>query len=687
METPSSSWTGPAPLASATAGSGQRRVAVVLCLLALVASLALLPIAALPAPAFPGFVLMHQTALIVVLGASAWVLYAQFRRARSLPLLLAASGTLYTTLIVLLQLLSYPGVFGPEPVLGAGSPTTLWFWTFWHLGPPTAALAYALALAAKPAPVPHARIAVAAIAGGLCAVLAAAASLVVATRLLPWLPAQTVGPSYWPMVTSGIGPAVQLLTIAATLVLWRATRGRQSVLELWIAVSLVLLILDNFLTYTGAARGTVGWMAGRGLALISGFAILWAYLIDVDALHGRAEAAAEERARAEAALRQAQKMEAVGQLTGGIAHDFNNLLMVVTSGFDLILRRPDDRARIIKLAEAGLQASERGARLTRQLLSFARRQDLRPELVNPNALLLGSESLLRRALGETVRFDFALDPGLHPTRIDTTEFASAVLNLVVNARDAVQQLGGCVTVTTSNAVLDARTAGRNPEAKPGNYVVVSVADDGVGMDAAALARAFEPFFTTKDVGKGSGLGLSQVYGFTRAAGGFVEMRSTPGVGTTVEMFLPSAVAPSLAAPEVTPAKGGPSLPMRRATNGETVLAVEDEPAVLATVIENLADLGYSVIAANNAVEALERLRGPERIDILFSDVVMPGGMNGVQLAVEAARIRPGLKVLLTSGYTGQALAGENAVPTDLPLLPKPYRSEELASRLRLVMAA
>ena len=394
-----------------------------------------------------------------------------------------------------------------------------------------------------------------------------------------------------------------------------------------------------------------------------------------------------EQKKIEAQLAQTQRIDALGQLTGGIAHDFNNLLMVVTSGFDLILRRPDDRARIIKLAEAGLQASERGARLTRQLLSFARRQDLRPELVNPNALLLGSESLLRRALGETVRFDFALDPGLHPTRIDTTEFASAVLNLVVNARDAVQQLGGCVTVTTSNAVLDARTAGRNPEAKPGNYVVVSVADDGVGMDAAALARAFEPFFTTKDVGKGSGLGLSQVYGFTRAAGGFVEMRSTPGVGTTVEMFLPSAVAPSLAAPEVTPAKGGPSLPMRRATNGETVLAVEDEPAVLATVIENLADLGYSVIAANNAVEALERLRGPERIDILFSDVVMPGGMNGVQLAVEAARIRPGLKVLLTSGYTGQALAGENAVPTDLPLLPKPYRSEELASRLRLVMAA
>jgi CheY-like chemotaxis protein len=216
-----------------------------------------------------------------------------------------------------------------------------------------------------------------------------------------------------------------------------------------------------------------------------------------------------------------------------------------------------------------------------------------------------------------------------------------------------------------------------------------VADDGVGMEATTLARAFEPFFSTKDVGKGSGLGLSQVYGFARAAGGFVELRSKPGAGTTVEIFLPSATAMANRRVDTTPrtAPEVGSSAMRRAAAGETVLAVEDDPEVLAAVIENLADLGYHVVAAHDAAEALDFLRGPERIDIMFSDVVMPGGMNGVKLAAEASRIRPGLKILLTSGYTGQALTGENGVPARLPLLPKPYRREDLASHLRLVLSA
>jgi len=684
---------GSATLASSEATPAHRRAALALLVVAGLACLATLPFAAGMAPPIPGFLLMHQTALIIALLASAGVLFAQFRRGRSLPLLLAAGGTLYTACIVTLQMLSYPNVFGPTPAIGAGSATTVWLWTFWHLGPPLCGLAYALALP-RPGRPPRLlgpdRVGPAAILAALAAVLAAAASALVATALLPWLPEQvTAAGDYTRMVTSGIGPGVQALTLLALGAMWwttrRGTQGR-TVLELWLMVSLALLALDNLATLLGAARGTWGWLVGRVLALASGFSVLWAYLAEVDALHARVEAAAAERACAEGALRQAQKMESLGRLTGGVAHDFNNLLMVVTSGFDMIRRRPDDHARVVKLAEAGLQAAERGARLTRQLLTFARVKDLRPETVNPNALVLSSEALIRRALGEAVRLEISLDPALHPVHIDAAELEAAMLNLVVNARDALPPAGGCIRIGSRNARLEAVMAAamRTSGAASGDYVVLSVTDDGCGMDEATLARVFEPFFTTKDVGKGSGLGLSQVYGFANAAGGVAEIRSAPGEGTTVELWLPRAGAARTSEAGLSSAQGATGVsPMRRARVGETVLAVEDEPGVLVAVVENLADLGYRVLPARDAAEALERLRGAERIDILFSDVVMPGGMNGVQLAAEAARMRPGLKILLTSGYAGHVLEGAHGLPAGLPILAKPYRRDDLARQLRL----
>jgi signal transduction histidine kinase/CheY-like chemotaxis protein len=672
-----------ASLASEPPPHGQRRAALVLCFLAVVATLCLLPVAARPGPVLPGFVLINQTALVVAYGLGAWVLFAQFRRARSLPLLLIAGGTLYTAAIVLLQLLSFPGVVADGRVLGSGPQTTTWLWTFWHLGPPACALAYALALrGGKPLVVRPAAGRAASALAVLLALAAAGGAALVATWGLPWLPHQVTGDDYWALTTSGVGPALQVLTVLALLLVWRATRGRQTVLDLWITVSLVLLVLDNFLTLAGAARGSVGWYVGRVEALVSAFVILWAYLQQVDALRVRAEASAEEAARAGAALRQAQKMEAVGRLTGGIAHDFNNLLMVVTSGFDMIRRRPQDHARVMKLADAGLEAAQRGARLTRQLLTFARRQNLRPETMNLNAALLDFEPLTRRALGETVALELSLHPALHPTRIDPGEFEAAVLNLVVNSRDAMPPQGGRITIGTRNVTLGRGSRLTPAGLSPGHFVVVSVSDDGCGMDEATRAQAFEPFFTTKEFGKGSGLGLSQVYGFARASGGEVEIASALGRGTVVEIWLPRAESVQ----PVVPVNTGVTSQLRRAEAGETVLAVEDEPAVLAAVVENLTDLGYRVLAARDASEALERLRGEERVDILFSDVVMPGGMNGVQLAVEAGRLRPGLRVLLTSGYTDEALS-EHSVPVDVPILTKPYRREELAERLKVARQA
>ncbi len=682
-----------ATLASTAADRGQRRAALILVGLLAVLTVCLLPFAHQRWTGLPGFMLIHQTALVVTHGLSALVLFAQFRRGGSRPLLLAAAGTLYTAAIVALQLASIPGVIAEGRLLGAGPATTTWLWTFWHLGPPLVGLAYALARSRPRPPTAPDRTGRAAILAAVAALGLAGASAALATLGLPWLPHQVTGDDYAALTTSGIGPAVQVLTLAALVALWRATRTGRTVLELWLAAGLALLVLDNLLTMAGGTRASFGWFAGRVEALVSAFVILWAYLHEVDALRARAEAAAEEVARAEAAMRQAQKMEAVGRLTGGIAHDFNNLLMVVSSGFDMIRRRPADTARVTKIAETGLEAVERGTRLTRQLLTFARRNTLRPETVNPNALLLGFEPLLRRAVAEAVPLDLDLHPGVQPARIDGGEFEAAILNLVVNARDALPPGGGRISVTTRNAGIPESGPApvgpgmiRSEALPPGGYTIVAVADTGTGMEEETLARSLEPFFTTKEFGKGSGLGLAQVWGFARAAGGAVEIASAPGRGTTVELWLPWATdqAPVMPASPAPPRSAASAL--RPAEAGEVVLAVEDEPAVLAAAVETLTDLGYKAISARDATEALERLQGDERVDVLFSDVVMPGGMNGVQLAINARRLRPGLRVVLTSGYTNEAFASGPGVPPDVPLLPKPYRREDLARLLGIAAA-
>ena len=377
-------------------------------------------------------------------------------------------------------------------------------------------------------------------------------------------------------------------------------------------------------------------------------------------------------------LRQAQKMEAIGQLTGGVAHDFNNLLTVIVGGLDMLIRRPEQTDRVLRLAEGAMAAARRGEQLTKQLLAFSRRQMLRPETLNPNRLLMDFETLARRAAGETVTLRLDLDPGIDPIRIDPAQFESAILNLIVNARDAMPS-GGLVTIESRNLHLDS-AAGSKMGLAPGPYVMVAVRDDGDGLDSETLLRVFEPFFTTKDVGKGSGLGLSQVYGFTKSAKGHVEIESELGRGTTVRLYFPKS---SHAASEES--RGASSkVPLRAAAAGETILLVEDDEQVLGMAVESLEELRYAVIVAHNAAEALEHLAGPARIDIMFSDVVMPGGMNGAQLADQARRLRPELKVLLTSGYVS-AQSEDQVLESELPVLSKPYQRDELAQKLRLVL--
>jgi PAS domain S-box-containing protein len=371
-----------------------------------------------------------------------------------------------------------------------------------------------------------------------------------------------------------------------------------------------------------------------------------------------------------AALLQAQKMEAIGQLTGGIAHDFNNLLTVVINNLDLIQQHAENPARTQRLAQAALRAADRGAKLTQQLLAFGRRQPLRPEIADLNDLISGFEALLRRACGESVALEFKLSPGLEAVSIDRAQFESAVLNLVFNARDAMPR-GGVLRIATGRLDVAAGDARAVRGVPPGSYMTVAVEDNGVGMGPDVLERAFEPFFTTKETGKGSGLGLSQVHGFVRQSGGYVLMDSIPGGGTTVTLFLPAASAGVLAAtPE----------PERRRLG--TVLVVEDDPDVLQSTVEMVRGIGYDVLTAADGFDALSVLRRDLPIDVLFSDVVMPRGMNGIELAREARRLRPQLRVILSSGYASAVLAAEHGLTPDFAFIGKPYRWSDLAEKLR-----
>jgi PAS domain S-box-containing protein len=398
------------------------------------------------------------------------------------------------------------------------------------------------------------------------------------------------------------------------------------------------------------------------------------------------EAENEARKKAEEALRQAQKMEAVGQLTGGVAHDFNNLLTIIQGGLDMIGRQLatlDNSAAAARMArgkDMAVEGVRRAAKLTNRLLAFARQQPLDPSTIDANKLVAGICELLRRTLGEAVVLETVLAGGLWRTNVDANQLENALLNLGVNARDAMPS-GGKVTIETANCHLDeAYVGGLTEPLAAGQYVMIAVADSGVGMDRSTLERAFEPFFTTKGVGKGTGLGLSQVYGFVRQSAGHVRIYSEIGEGTTVKIYLPRHLGPEEQAAEISrPSEPG------RAIGAETVLLVEDDDALRAYGIELLNDLGYSAVAAANAADALEIIDRGHKIDLLFTDVVMPGGMNGRELADEAGRRRPGLKVLFTTGYTRNAIVHQGRLDPGLQMIGKPFTYQELGTRIRAIL--
>jgi CheY-like chemotaxis protein len=371
-------------------------------------------------------------------------------------------------------------------------------------------------------------------------------------------------------------------------------------------------------------------------------------------------------------LHQSQKMESVGQLTGGIAHDFNNLLMVVSGNLELI-EDAADIGGVRQFAAAARRAADRGTKLTAQLLAFSRRQVLNPKLVDANQLISEFQGLIRQAVGGGCEVKLRADERLWLCHVDPPLLETALLNLALNGRDAMPD-GGVLQIETRNIVLD---EGAVAGCLPGSYVRLSVTDTGCGMSPELRERVFEPFFTTKEVGKGTGLGLSMVYGFVQQSGGHVAVESAPGVGTTVALYLPKATQK--------PDAGAEALQPQAIPQGsELILVVEDNADILEVTSAMLTTFGYRVLCARNGAEAIQLLESGQEFELLFSDVVMPNGMNGVELAREARRLRKGIKILLTSGYAGDVLERHQAVD-EFPIIDKPYRLADLARRLRSIL--
>ncbi len=667
-------------LGTATAGRWDRRLGAVFIFLSVAALAVIAPYARTPLPQIPAFVPAYESALWISDLITAILLLGQFYRSQSPSILVLSSGYLMSSFIIVPHMMAFPGVFSKTGLLGvAGSQAVAWLYVFWHAGFPLFVLGHSVTARLEVARgwrwSRPGRAIVAALALVLVFVLLA---VLLATHPEGVLPVISVNGNYSRMFTSGVSPMMVAIAAGTLIVLWRNNRG--AVLDIWLMVVLCAWICDVTLSaIVSDTRFDLGWYAGRVSALASGAFLLGVLLLDLGRLYGRladaleeSEAYNEELLRSREELMRAQRLEVIGRLTGGIAHDFNNILTAIIGYLEMIARKPTETERVVQLSRHAASAADRGAQLIKQLLTFARKQNLKPLVLDPNELVLELRVLAQKALSESIDLTLDLATDLDRVCVDEAEFQACLLNLVSNARDAMDGVGK-LHIRTRN--VDVEASPQRP-AKLGRYVMVAIADTGHGMDEATAAQVFEPFFTTKGVGKGTGLGLSQVYGFAQSAGGFVEIQSAPSKGTTILLYLPRSLASpaSEAAPAPALADGG----------RQVILVVEDDTDVMNAAAESLRDFGFQVLTARDGDEALQMLQGGDGIDLLFSDIAMPGKLNGVQLAREAARIRPGIKVLLTSGYAGPLLEG-HGLTGDQPILGKPYRRDDLIRRLQQLL--
>lgn len=451
-------------------------------------------------------------------------------------------------------------------------------------------------------------------------------------------------------------------------------------------------LLDRFQARVEAANTRMHYTTVAAFLLllaVAGFALvkiqqqtlgLAAANAELQSAHGKLLQESLQRERLESQMRQAQKMEAIGQLTGGVAHDFNNMLAVIISALNLLQRRmARGEANVKEFIDAAIDGAHRAAALTHRLLAFARQQPLSPEPIDANKFVSNISDILGRTLGETVKLETVLAGGLWRIHADSAQLETTILNLAVNARDAMGE-GGRLTIETANAHLDDDYAAEHIGVPPGQYVLIAVSDTGAGMAAATIDKAFDPFFTTKGSGRGTGLGLSQVHGFVKQSLGHVKIYSEVGNGTTIKLYLPRFRGPE----EPTVRVKQSARPLQVGTAQDVVLVVEDEERVRQLSVEALRELGYTVLEAPGAVAALEVIDERPDISLLFTDIVMPD-IDGRRLADEATRRRPGLRVLYTTGYTNNAVIHNGVLDAGVHLLTKPFTLEQLAAKVHDVL--
>ncbi|WP_456640236.1 MASE4 domain-containing protein [Bradyrhizobium sp. USDA 10063] len=758
----------------------------------------------MPLTPVPAFVASYQSALAINDLITAVLLFSQFVILRWRALLLLASGYLFTAAAAVTHALTFPGLFAPTGLFGAGPQTTVWLYMVWHGFFPLMVLGYALSKGDDGARIRGST---------MSAIIGSVAAVVVATAVFAWivtaqhdrLPVLLSGGHYTPVMI-GVVATVLLLCAAALAALW--LRKPHSVIDVWLMVVLCAWLFDIALSaMLNVARFDLGFYAARIYGLCAASFVLAVLLIDNVALqaemsrllrvvrrqaatereqtqkalsreleerqhifeasqdflsitdkqghfvqvspsagtilgydpaelvgrsatefvhpddlentrnemraarHGQSKRSFEtrlirkdgevvslnwsatysepikryffigrdltEKQAAEAQIRQVQKMDAVGQLTGGVAHDFNNILTVITGTIGILEEAVSDRSDLVAIARLIDEAAERGANLTKHLLAFARKQPLQPAEVDINALILEAAKLLRPTLGEHIEITPMLADDAWTAMVDPNQLTAAILNLALNARDAMPR-GGKLALESRNVYLDEGYASMHSEVTVGHYVMVAVSDSGTGIPAHLLERVFDPFFTTKEVGKGTGLGLSMVFGFVKQSGGHIKIYSEERHGTSVKMYLPRATGLTQTVAEAQQAanvQGG----------HEVILVVEDDTLVRKYVVTQITSLGYSTLEAANAAEALKIIDTGAPIDLLFTDVIMPGAMNGRQLVDEALKRRPGLKTLYTSGYTENAIVHHGRLDSGVLLLAKPYRKSELAKMIRLAL--
>jgi len=679
-------------------------LAATIALLSLLAFVAIAPFAKVQLPVVPAFIPAYESALLINDLITAILLFGQFGILRSRALLVLAGGYLFSGLMAVPHALTFPGVFAPQGLLGAGTQTTAWIYISWHNLFPLVVIAYALLKQGQR--VIAAESARAAIIGTALAAVCAVTGLTLAAILAePVLPPIMSGIHYAPMAVFSLAMAgtVSLLSL---VVLW--IRRPHTLLDVWMMVVMCAWLFDVGLSSAfNNGRYDLGFYAGRIYVMLGASFVLAVMLVETTRLYARLAGAAKrvtdyaatleagvrtrtielqrsnealtseisERKQAETHLVQAQKMEAIGNLTGGMAHDFNNLLGIIIGNLDLLRDRQSGDPDAHELTGEALDAALRGADLTRRLLAFARRQPLQPERADVNELIAGIVKLLERTLGEQIQITLDLNPDTWPVVVDPAQLESSLTNLATNARDAMPG-GGQLIIGTGNRSLDADYASQHAEVQPGDYALIEVSDSGAGMAPEVATRIFEPFYTTKEPGKGTGLGLSMVFGFIKQSGGHINVYSEVGIGTIFRLYLRRADAGADAAGAVLPAA-----PPRG--SGETVLAVEDNASLRRVVVRQLTELGYRVLEAEDVQTALRVLES-EPVDLLFTDIVLPGGTSGYELARTALSRWPAIKIVLTSGFPEQKIAGDANAP-NLRLLSKPYRRDELGRILRDVL--